>query len=240
MKTKTMRGLKVEDDAKGEVSAVFATLNVVDHDGDVTLPGAFTDGEKVRISAYNHKSWDDALPVGRGVIHEDGDEAIFEGAFFMDTTAGADTFATVKAMSDLQEWSYGYDILKASFGKHGDDDQEVQFLEGLKVHEISPVILGAGLGTRTLAAKGKDMKLIDHAGAVLTDLDELIARAANVMTLREGNGKSLGEESMDLLSKAEASLERLVDLLKARPADENAEALVREVARYERTRITNR
>ena len=36
------------------------------------------------------------------------------------------------------------------------DGRSVQFLERLKVHEVSPVILGAGIATRTLATKGKD------------------------------------------------------------------------------------
>ena len=47
MKKKTYAGeieLKADSDQTGQFSAVFSTLNAVDHDGDVTLPGAFKDG----------------------------------------------------------------------------------------------------------------------------------------------------------------------------------------------------
>lgn len=147
--------VQVKDAAKGEVSAVFATFNAIDSDGDVTLPGAFTDGAKVRISAYNHKSWEGALPVGKGTIRTTDTEAIMDGQFFMDTTHGRDAFLTVKAMSedDLQEWSYGYDAADFSFGEH--DGKRVRFLRKQIVHEVSPVLLGAGVGTRTLAAKSR-------------------------------------------------------------------------------------
>lgn len=150
--TKALRGLKVTDADQGEVSVLFATLNVIDHDGDVTMPGAFKQGQEVRISAYNHASWGPgALPVGKGAIREEGEKAIFDGQFFLNTLAGRDTFETVKAMGDLQEWSYGYDILDASPGQQ--DGQDVQFLKGMDVFEVSPVLLGAGIDTRTLSAK---------------------------------------------------------------------------------------
>src|SRR5690606_17071896 len=100
---------------------------------------------------YGHTSWDGALPVGKGTIRQTSKEAIFEGQFFLDTTAGRDTFVTVKELGSLGQWSYGYDALEYSFGEH--DGQHVRFLSKQKVHEVSPVLLGAGVGTRTLATK---------------------------------------------------------------------------------------
>lgn len=146
--------VEIKSEEQGTVRAVFATLNVVDLDGDVTLPGAFRDSQEVRISAYNHTSWRDALPVGKGTIREVGNEAILEGRFFLATTAGRDTFEVVKEIGDLQEWSYGFDIIDAERGTF--DGQDVQFLRSLDVHEVSPVLLGAGVDTRTLAVKGRD------------------------------------------------------------------------------------
>jgi HK97 family phage prohead protease len=129
----------------GSFVATFATLNVIDKDRDVTLPGAFEDGAPVRISAWGH-NWG-ALPVGKGVIHADDERAWVEGQFFLDTAHGKDTYLTVKALGDLQEWSYGYDILDAAPGQV--EGQDVQLLRGLKVHEVSPVLIGAGVDTRT-------------------------------------------------------------------------------------------
>lgn len=143
-------------DEAGTFRAVFSTLNVIDHDGDVTRPGAFDDGGAVRISAWGHSSWSgfgggNQLPVGKGVIHANDREAWVDGEFFLQTDHGKATYETVKALGDLQEWSYGFEITKASFGQH--DGQDVRFLEGVKVHEVSPVMLGAGLETRTEAIK---------------------------------------------------------------------------------------
>jgi len=152
MKTKTFRAaMQVkEDGAAGEFRATFSTLNVMDHDRDVTLPGAFKDGQAVRIAYWGHR-WHD-LPVGKGVIHSDEEKAWVDGAFFLDTEAGSETYKTVKNLGELQEWSYGFDILKESFGQF--EGQDVRFLEGLDVHEVSPVFLGAGIGTETTAIKG--------------------------------------------------------------------------------------
>jgi HK97 family phage prohead protease len=150
MDTKALR-VEIKDEAKGEVRAVFSTFNKIDAHRDVTVPGAFTDGEEMPISSYGHTSWDGALPVGKGRIRQTQKEAIFEGTFFLDTTGGADTFRTVKQLGELGQWSYGYDALDYSFGDH--DGQKVRFLNKLKVHEVSPVLLGAGVGTRTLATK---------------------------------------------------------------------------------------
>ncbi|WP_164551680.1 HK97 family phage prohead protease [Streptomyces sp. WAC 01529] len=148
-------GLEIKDAEKGIVSAVFSTMNVRDHDGDYTREDAFTDGAPVVISAYGHKSWDGAPPVGKGVIRVKGKRAVLEGQFFMNTTAGRDTFETVKelAKDGLGEWSYGFDINKYSFGE--EKDQPVRYLEAVTVHEVSPVLLGAGINTRTLSTKGR-------------------------------------------------------------------------------------
>lgn len=149
------------DGEPGEFRAVFSTFNVVDHDGDVTTPGAFTDGQKVRISYWGHR-WQD-LPVGRGEIHQDEEKAWVDGRFFLDTDAGKETYLTVKNLEELQEWSYGFDIEKADLGEF--EGQEVQFLRGLTVYEVSPVMLGAGIGTHTESIKATKAVLPTHSTA---------------------------------------------------------------------------
>ena len=96
--------LKITDADQGLVEAVFSTFNVIDHDGDVLLEGAFEDGAKVRISAYGHRSWMGSLPVGRGTIRAEKDRAVLEGQFFLSTEAGKETFEVIKQMDELQEW----------------------------------------------------------------------------------------------------------------------------------------
>jgi HK97 family phage prohead protease len=141
--------LKEADGQEGTFDAVFATFNVVDRDRDVTKPGAFRDGQKVRISAWGH-NWG-VLPVGKGVIHADDEKAWVDGRFFLDTEGGLDTYRTVKGLEELQEWSYGFDILTSAEGEF--DGERVRYLESLDVYEVSPVMLGAGIGTRTTGIK---------------------------------------------------------------------------------------
>lgn len=234
---KQLNSLQVKDAGEGTVTAVFATLNAIDHDGDVTRPGAFGEQE-VQLSAYNHKSWEGALPVGKGRIYEQGDTAIMEGKFFMDTTGGRETFTVVKEMGDLMEYSYGFDILEASEGKQ--DDRPVRFLESLKVFEVSPVLRGAGVGTRTLEAKSLGLKLNDHAAHVLADVDGLIKRSAEVMAMRAQKGKELGPETVVALTALQQKADEIGALLAgASPHDDDAaqlrDELAREAARFQRT-----
>lgn len=151
MDTKNLGRVEVKDADKGMVSAVFCTFDVIDHDGDVIDPQAIPDGASVRISAYGHKSWEGAMPVGKGVIRVTDTEAILEGQFFLGTTAGRDTFELIKQMGDLQEWSWGFDVLDAEPATV--DGRNVRRIKRTEVHEVSPVLLGAGLYTRTLATK---------------------------------------------------------------------------------------
>lgn len=214
MITKRLGPVQIKDAVKGEVSAVFSTFHKVDSDGDVTLPTAFEDGENVRISAYQHSSWGGALPVGKGVIRLTDDEAIMDGRFFLNTAAGRDTFEVVKEMGGLQEWSYGFDIVEFSYEERGDD--RVRILEKSRVHEVSPVLLGAGVGTRTLAVKGADnQRFGEEAQAVVAALSNLVDRAADVMAKRREKGKGLAADSAALLELAEAELKRLTAVLAA-------------------------
>lgn len=151
---KALSHLEIKNADRGEVEAVFSRFGVVDKDGDVTLPGAFTDGAEVPISAYGHRSHAGALPVGKGAIRQTSDEAILDGKFFLDTVGGRDTFTVIKELGSLGQWSYGYAPVKHSFGEHS--GRRVRFLEQLKVLEVSPVLEGSGINTRTIAAKGAD------------------------------------------------------------------------------------
>lgn len=229
--------VKDADEDKGEVTAVFATFNAKDHDWDVTVPGAFEEGAKALISQFNHSSWSGALPAGKGTISATKSEAVFNGQFFMDTTHGRDTFLTVKESGDLQEWSYGYEPVEFSFGEF--EGERVRFLNKLKVFEVSPVMLGAGLDTRTLSAKRVDMKFSDEAEAVVAAVQALSDRAADVMAKRLEKGKGLGAESASLLDSVQEQLKRLDEVLRSEPepgAPNEAHAAVeREFLKYMRS-----
>lgn len=168
--------LQFKAEKAGEFAAVFATLNVIDKDRDVTVPGAFEDGEKVRIEPWNHNYG--SLPVGKGTIAERDAKAIVEGKFFLTTQAGKDHYETVKELGELQEWSYTFDVLDYSLGKF--EGEDVRFLRKLKVHGVAPVYLGAGIDTGTLGIKGAKSPVASHSTATTDaawDAGENIARA---------------------------------------------------------------
>jgi hypothetical protein len=151
---KSLSNVTIKNADLGEIEAVFSRFDVVDLDGDVTRKGAFTEGAPVVISAYGHKSWDGYLPIGKGTIHEEGDVAVMKGQFFLNTTHGRDAWETVKELSaaGLQEWSYSLHDVVAEPGTV--DGQKVRVLKKIRVKEVSPVLIGAGIDTGTLSTKG--------------------------------------------------------------------------------------
>lgn len=214
METKGGIRTEIKDADKGTFVSIFSTLNTKDHDGDVTMPGAFEDGAMMPVSAYGHSSWNGNPPVGKAKIKVGGEEAQAHGSFFMDTQSGSDTFKVVKSLAEdgMGEWSYGYDAVKKSFGEwpvEGDGPKDqVRFLEQLKVHEVSPVLLGAGIGTSTVSAKG--LKLDD-----LTDDDiRMLLRGATADRLKSllpaGVIKLLSESGTETVSDA-TLIERELD-----------------------------
>ncbi len=135
---------------EGIFRALFAPFNSIDKQGDLTLPGAFGT-QRVIISSYGHGSWKGDLPVGKGVIHDGDEGGIVEGQFFLDTTRGKDTYTIVKELGDLQEWNYA--LPEIDFEMREIDGRQVRILKRIRVPEVSPVLMGAGNGTRTLAIK---------------------------------------------------------------------------------------
>jgi hypothetical protein len=202
--------LEIKDAEQGFVEAIFSTFNVIDADGDVTLPEAFTDGARVRISAYGHGSWGGALPVGKGYIRVRGDQAILEGKFFLNTTQGREHWETIKQMGDLQEWSYGYEVVElGELTKQWQEAGARRVLKRLKVYEVSPVLVGAGIGTRTLALKSRRRiiplsvieqfcpacaKAMRERGWTGISLDVLLGRKQMPEQLLQGLCESLGDD----------------------------------------------
>lgn len=209
MHTKSLSRVEIKDADKGIVSAVVSTFGVIDLDGDVTSKSSFTDGAPVVVSAYGHTSWDGTLPIGKGVLTTNDTEAVANLQFFMNTTHGRDAFETIKHLSesDLQEWSYS---LENTVAKRGElDGKPARFIEATTVKEVSPVLRGASIGTRTLSVKSQDLKFSEHVTAVLADVDALAERASEVVALRAEKGKTISEESAELLQQVSDSLGRL-------------------------------
>lgn len=228
--------LEFKQGTPGLVTCRFATLNVVDSDGDVTLPGAFGN-QTVRMQPYGHDTW--ALPIGKGAIREEGDAAIAD--LQINLEIGQQAYSALKF--DMEhgppaiEWSYVFDILEEERGKF--DGQDVRFLKGLRVHSVDPVFLGAGVNTGTLSVKGKKCEDCgeplegdaphDHtpttfeeghekAAAALKDVAEFISRAAELDASLREKEQTLSTVKREALASVLASLKQshdgLAELLK--------------------------
>ena len=244
--TKQFSGARLlkADEERGEIEVVFATLGVVDAQGDRIASGAIGT-QSVAISAFGHGSWFGELPVGKGVTFERDNEAIFQGQFFMDTEKGRETFKTVRNMAELQEWSFSLMDVEWALSSKGEDAQ-VFDLTRIDVDEVSPVLRGAGVNTRTLAVKSGDSgaatgydtsvpgkpgqpRFLDHVEETVEAVDAVARRAARIRELRlaKGKGPLTGKTERRLkllhasLIEGEKAMERLL-------VDPNVEA--REIA----------
>ncbi|MBN1220085.1 MAG: hypothetical protein JXM69_14250 [Anaerolineae bacterium] len=128
------------------MSAIFATLGVIDKDGDLTIKGAFGEQDDIPLESWGHGY--QLPPVGVGRIYEKGDKAIFEGRFFLDSQLGRDNFTALQEIKRT-EWSYTFRI------KNSKPIPTGRRLEKLLVKGVAPVTEGAGIGTATLSVKGQ-------------------------------------------------------------------------------------
>jgi HK97 family phage prohead protease len=184
----------------GSVQAVFSTFGVVDSDGDIVLATAFTDGQPVPMT-WAHQ-W--TLPVGKGAVRVLDNAAMFDGAFFLETDAGAEAYKTVKAMGNLQEWSWGFRVIDAAFEQR--DAQLIRVIKAAEVFEVSPVLVGAGVGTYTAAIKGHAV-YADEGETVLATVEAFIGRSRSLADLRRKEGRVLSDANRKRLSSLLASLQ---------------------------------
>ena len=208
--------LEIKNDEKGEVAAVFSVFDKIDSDGDIVKSGSIKSGFKSGDvpMVWAHK-WD--MPIGKGQIEQDDHKATFKGQFFMDTESGREAYNLVKAMGDLQQWSFGFKVDDSEYGKiskdGSDEEENVRYLKGLTVYEVSPVLVGANQETYTMAIKSN------------TELLEDIADVKAVMTTESMNQPDPEEEPVEEVSEEEVVEEAPVEEAPAEeaPAEEAPE-----------------
>lgn len=168
METKHFKTEKVKE---GRIEAIVATLGTIDKDGDVTEAGAFGDQTVVMLPTHDWSS----VPLGKGTISEDGEKAIAK-LKMNDTELASEWYKALRFdyenQPSIQEWSYGFDILASRQGEF--QGEKVRFLEQLRIHEVSPVLVGAGINTQTLNVKRQN-QLPLHVQA---EMDSIFQRAS--------------------------------------------------------------
>jgi hypothetical protein len=145
--------------AKGrQVHAVVATLMVPDADFDTIKPGFFPMIPMESLIVPAHK-WDQ-VPLGKAVTYERGQE-VHSILTFNGTHAAAEWFEAIRhdfetGKQPLQQYSWGFkphpDAVthtKGGRALHARPDGS----PGIRLFEISPVLMAASVGTRTTAVK---------------------------------------------------------------------------------------
>lgn len=231
--------LKLDSAGEGTFEAVFSTMNVIDSDRDLTEPGAFG-RQEVIISQYNHGSWGEgakALPIGVGVISERGEEAIINGEFDLADEEAKKTYEKIKYLQEkgrTQEWSYA--LPEIDYEIREIDGERIRILKKIRVNEVSPVLMGAGVNTRLLNIKGGGLRLIDHIQSVLDDVGEVTERLQAVKKMREEKGKDISPDTAEKMSDLEVALKEAaakLEELKQPDSELEAEMLVEQM-RYQK------
>jgi len=206
---------------EGSFTCQFCTFDVIDHDGDVTLKGAFPEGKEILVSAYQHGSWMGALPVGKAIVHEQAGEAIAEGRFNLSMASGRETYESVKFSGSLQEYSYGFRVLEAgsdadieAWTKDHAGSRPVRIIKSVDIFEVSPVLKGAGIGTATLDIKS-GLSYADHGEAVLAAVSSWADRTKALADLRRKDGRDLSPQNRERIVKLLASLTETKEALEA-------------------------
>jgi hypothetical protein len=162
LERKGLADLEWKADKVGAFRAVVATYNVVDKDGDVSVPGALDTSKSVLVSPWNHSSVDDARmdpPVGAATITTVGDKAIADGHFYVNTDLGRKAYEITKSLFDdgLGEWSYAFRIPSGGASTDSKDLADWpgarRILKQVSPFEVSLVFAGAGIGTGTISVK---------------------------------------------------------------------------------------
>jgi hypothetical protein len=171
VQTKSFSDIEIKSIPERRVRAIIASFNCVDHDLDVTEPTEIAPGQTAVVSAFGHSAVKDRPRQSAGVVWTGSKVAGIDAQYF-DTAAGNDAFTMVRELhsSGPLEWSYGFQARRERGHFQG---KSVNYLRDVKIHEVSPVAVAAGMGTGTLSAKSADRlsygSQFDHLPAALAE-----------------------------------------------------------------------
>jgi hypothetical protein len=162
------------------------------------------------------------VPIGKARVYEEGGEARAELHMNLEIEAGRDWHSALKfdlagCCADaegakapaIQEWSYGFSIKDSQ--QETRDGTRVRVLKKLNVFEVSPVVLGAGVGTRTLAMKsGEALPFHEQLDAIIAGAGDALARARGLKALRNDDGRGLSATRLKQLTDLHAGLGELL------------------------------
>lgn len=185
-----VKGLTIDDDEQGIVTAIVSVTGIVDNVKDNIHPGAYnkTLAQRVPKGVWSH-DWNS--PVSRTLQAKElmpGDPALPEkqpngepwpagaGAlqittqFNLKTQMGRDAFENVKFYGPEQSWSIGYKV--PTGGAVVDTKTGVREIDTLELYEYSPVLFGAMSLAGTQSVKSAQIAWAEEVLRESKDIDD--------------------------------------------------------------------
>lgn len=204
---------------EGIIEAVVSVFGNIDSYGEIVMPGSFTKslGEGLPTGVLSH-DWDN--PVAITLEAEElaaGDNRLPEksrehgglrivGQFFQDIPSSWEAYLKIKR-GLFREFSIGYQVLEDAW------NNGVRELHAIKLHEWSPVLVGANPATSLLAVKsGSFDNRVELLGSEVRAIVEATKARVDMRT-KAGRVLSARNETA-LMSLAEALGEARTELLR--------------------------
>ena len=158
---KIMKPLEVKcmpeapEGAQLRATLVVATMGVKDKDDDILEPGS-VGMQRCLMGNWGHTISRGSVPIGKAGLHEEGDKLIAEVEFNPAIQSAMEAYESIRFAPELTEVSFGLIPEEWSF-----DASYNRVIKKMKVFEVSPVVMGAGVDTGVMSvkeAKGIELK----------------------------------------------------------------------------------
>jgi HK97 family phage prohead protease len=173
------------------LTARLAKIGTLDLDGDILVPGLLraSPSHVSCLGAHNHA----AVPIGKAAITEVG-EYLMADITFNDSSPGEDWWRALQHDFEtpprVQEFSFGFRVIEQEDSRL--EGQRVRFLKAIRLHEVSPVVLGASIDSGMVSmAEGKslrsdvEVKLQRTDTAIYPPLQAAIEQRVKTIMLRQ-------------------------------------------------------
>lgn len=231
-------GTEIKLDEAGKFDAAIATFDVIDSDSDIIEHGAFGGAFASVLPAHDSGS----VPLGKVQVQERGELAVAVGGFNLDIEKARDWSSALKFdlanPPAVQEWSWGFTIPEGGSKLETIDGEDVRVISKVNLFEVSPVLRGASVGTRTLSAKaeGEPLPLVEQITLATGTVGELVSQIRELAGDRKDRGRRLGKDvriaTVEMAEQCAKLLDELAEAIKegVLPDDEAAKLAARFLA----------
>ena len=135
------------DDEKGILTILIATIGEFDKQNDRYLPESVLSRDTVPMAQYGHS---EGLPIGTGNVIVKGNGVYWEGQLDLENTDALTTYNHIKKMGGSQDYSFRATINGSDYVRNNRGGRDIR---KMTIYEVSPVLNGAGNQTGTVIIK---------------------------------------------------------------------------------------